>query len=257
MCSAVLPLLDNQTLYRTLIGRVWSTVSSTSDVVCALLKSPEMKNTHRRGMLIVISSPSGAGKTTLVKRLNQWDPSIKISVSATTRPPRQGETDGKEYCFVDRQKFQCMVQSNAFLEHAEVFGHLYGTPNEPIGKAISSGRDFVFDIDWQGGMQIRKSNFAPDTISIFVLPPSISELEQRLRARGKDNDTTVMSRMSEACSEISHWLEYDYVLVNKDMERVLTKVKTIIKAERLRRTRRLGLAGFVKELDQEFERRTK
>ena len=208
-------------------------------------------------MLIVISSPSGAGKTTLVKRLNQWDPSINISVSATTRPPRPGETDGKEYCFVDRQRFLSMVRSNAFLEHAEVFGHLYGTPNEPISEAISSGKDFVFDIDWQGGMQIRKSTFALDTISIFVLPPSIRELEKRLKARGKDNDTTVMSRMSEACNEISHWPEYDYVLVNKDMERVLMKVKTIIKAERLRRSRQLGLVGFVKELDQEFGARAK
>ena len=212
-----------------------------------------MRNARRRGMLIVISSPSGAGKTTLVKRLNKWDPSIKISVSATTRPPRQGETDGKEYCFVDRQKFQRMARNNAFLEYAEVFGHLYGTPNEPVGKAVSSGNDIMFDIDWQGGMQIRKSEFAHDTISIFVLPPSIQELEKRLRRRGKDNDTTVISRMSEACSEISHWPQYDYVLVNKDMERVLVKVRTIIKAERLRRSRQLGLVEFVKELDQEFE----
>ena len=214
-----------------------------------------MRNSRRRGMLIVISSPSGAGKTTLVKRLNEWDPSIRISVSATTRPPRRGETDGKEYCFVDRQKFQCMARNNAFLEYAEVFGHLYGTPSEPVGKAVSSGNDIVFDIDWQGGMQIRKSEFAHDTISIFVLPPSIRELEKRLRRRGKDTDTTVMSRMSEACSEISHWPQYDYVLVNRDMERVLVKVKTIIKAERLRRSRQLGLVEFVKDLNQEFEAR--
>ena len=212
-----------------------------------------MRNSRRRGMLIVISSPSGAGKTTLVKRLNEWDPSIRISVSATTRPPRRGETDGKEYCFVDRQKFHCMARNNAFLEYAEVFGHLYGTPSEPVGKAVSSGNDIVFDIDWQGGMQIRKSEFAHDTISIFVLPPSIRELEKRLRRRGKDTDTTVMSRMSEACSEISHWPQYDYVLVNRDMERVLVKVKTIIEAERLRRSRQLGLVEFVKDLNQEFE----
>ena len=214
-----------------------------------------MRNTRRRGMLIVISSPSGAGKTTLVKRLNKWDPSIRISVSATTRPPRQGETDGKEYCFVDKRKFQCMARNNAFLEYAEVFGHLYGTPSEPVGEAVSSGNDIVFDIDWQGGMQIRKSEFAHDTISIFVLPPSIQELEKRLRQRGKDTDKTVMSRMSEACSEISHWPQYDYVLVNKDMESAVVKVKTIIKAERLRRSRQHGLVKFVKELNQEFEAR--
>ena len=152
-------------------------------------------------------------------------------------------------------KFQCMARNNAFLEYAEVFGHLYGTPSEPVGKAVSSGNDIVFDIDWQGGMQIRKSEFAHDTISIFVLPPSIRELEKRLRRRGKDTDTTVMSRMSEACSEISHWPQYDYVLVNRDMERVLVKVKTIIKAERLRRSRQLGLVEFVKDLNQEFEAR--
>ncbi|RMH49212.1 MAG: guanylate kinase [Alphaproteobacteria bacterium] len=207
----------------------------------------------RRGLLIILSSPSGAGKSTLSRRLMEWDPSIRFSVSATTRPPRPGEVDGREYHFLDRETFERMVDEGAFLEHAEVFGNLYGTPRAPVEAAIEEGNDILFDIDWQGGQQIRNSPLSEDVVSIFVLPPSIRALEARLRKRGQDPEEVIRARMSRSRDEISHWAEYDYVLVNDDLERCSTEVETIVSAERLRRRRRPGLTEFVRSLNREFE----
>ena len=207
----------------------------------------------RRGLLIILSSPSGVGKTTLARRLIQWDPSVLFSVSATTRPPRTGEQDGREYYFKSGREFDEMVVSGMFLEHAEVFGNMYGSPKEPVESAIHNSRDIVFDIDWQGGQQIRNSVYSADTVSIFVLPPTIAELRRRLLMRGLDCDRTVEARMQKSKGEIDHWSEYDYVLINSDIDRVFEEIKNIVLAERLRRRRQLGLFGFVEGLHREFE----
>ena len=174
---------------------------------------------QRRGLLIILSSPSGAGKSTLARRMMAWDPSLRFSVSATTRAPRPGETDGREYYFRSRRDFETMVAAGDMLEHAEVFGHLYGSPRAPVEAAMSAGQDTIFDIDWQGGQQIKNSVLGKDVVSIFVLPPSIAELERRLRSRGQDTDEVIADRMAKSQSEISHWAEYDYVLVNQDIDR--------------------------------------
>ncbi len=210
---------------------------------------------RRRGLLLIISSPSGAGKSTLSRRLMQWDPSIRFSVSATTRPPRVGEVDGKDYHFTSRAAFERMVARNEMLEHAEVFGHLYGSPRAPVEAAMAEGCDTLFDIDWQGGQQIVNSALGRDVVSVFILPPSIGELERRLRARGQDSDAVIARRMAKSEAEISHWAEYDYVLVNDDLEDTETKLKTIVQAERLRRERQPWLNGFVRGLNREFEER--
>jgi guanylate kinase len=207
----------------------------------------------RRGLLLILSSPSGAGKSTIARRLMDWDPEIRFSVSATTRAPRPGEEDGREYHFRSRAEFEAMVERGEMLEHAEVFGQLYGSPRGPVEAALAEGRDTLFDIDWQGGQQIRNSALGADVVSIFLLPPSIAELERRLKARAQDSDQVIRGRMAKSEAEISHWAEYDYVLVNRDLDECEARVRTIVAAERLRRTRRRGLAAFVKGLNAEFE----
>ena len=202
--------------------------------------------------MIILSSPSGVGKTTLARRLIKWDPTMSFSVSVTTRCPRQGEVNGREYHFKSESEFKKMADDGLFLEHAEVFGKLYGSPKGPVEHAIRTSSDIVFDIDWQGGQQIRHSAYTADTVSLFVLPPSISELRRRLQARGLDCPRTVDERMQKSLGEIIHWPEYDYVLVNNDLEHVLQQIKSIIKAERLKRVRQSGLASFVEGLRREF-----
>ena len=206
----------------------------------------------RRGLLLILSSPSGAGKTTLTRMLMDWDQSISFSVSATTRPPRPGEQDGVEYYFRSRQAFESLVKTGEMLEHAEVFGNLYGSPKAPVEAALAAGRDTVFDIDWQGGQQIRNSALGHDVVSIFVLPPSIAELERRLRGRGQDSDAVIAGRMAKSRDEISHWAEYDYVVVNSDLAKAFNDLVTILGAERLRRDRQPGLNDFVRGLNREF-----
>ena len=210
----------------------------------------------RRGILIILSSPSGAGKSTLARRLREWDPGIAFSVSATTRPPRPGEQEGREYHFRSAAQFRAMVEGGEMLEHAQVFGHLYGSPAAPVAAAIGEGRDIIFDIDWQGGQQVRNSALANDVVSIFVLPPSIAELERRLVARDQDPPEVVARRMARSRDEISHWAEYDYVLLNDDLDRCSRQIEAIVTAERLRRSRQTGLAERVRRLNHEFEERS-
>jgi len=209
----------------------------------------------RRGLLLILSSPSGAGKSTLAKMLMAWDPSLRFSVSATTRAPRPGEVDGQDYYFRSQAEFKAMIAAGDMLEHAEVFGNFYGSPKAPVEAAMAQGRDTLFDIDWQGGQQIRNSSLGRDVVSIFVLPPSIAELENRLRGRAQDSDAVIAGRMAKSQSEISHWAEYDYVLVNRELDRTFTDLRMILEAERLRRDRQPALSGFVRGLNEEFEAR--
>ncbi len=211
----------------------------------------------RRGLLIILSSPSGAGKSTLSRRVLEDDPEVQFSVSATTRAPRAGEVDGKDYYFKTREEFETMVANGEMLEHAEVFGNLYGTPRAPVEAAITAGRDVLFDVDWQGGQQIRNSPLKDAVVSIFILPPSIAALEERLEKRGQDSAETIAGRMDKSRDEISHWAEYDYVLVNDDLERAENNLRAILTAERLRRDRRPELVPFVQSLNAEFEERRK
>jgi guanylate kinase len=208
----------------------------------------------RRGLLLILSSPSGAGKSTLSRMLMAWDPTMRFSISATTRAPRPGETDGREYYFRTRDQFEGMVKSGEMLEHAEVFGNLYGSPRGPVTAAMEAGTDTVFDIDWQGGQQIKQA-MRGDVVSIFVLPPSIAELDRRLRTRGQDSDEVIAGRMAKSRDEISHWAEYDYVLVNDDLEATFEQLKTILNGERLKRDRQPQLSAFVRALNTEFEAR--
>jgi guanylate kinase len=201
----------------------------------------------RRGLMLVLSSPSGAGKTTLSRRLLAQDADIAMSISVTTRPPRPGEVEGKDYFFVDHSTFEGMVERDELLEHARVFGNLYGTPRAPVFAALDAGRDVLFDIDWQGTQQLEGK--APrDLVRIFILPPSTEELERRLRTRAQDPADVVAARMAKASEEMSHWSEYDYVVVNVDVDESLRMVCAILAAERLRRTRQTGLAEFVNRL---------
>ena len=209
----------------------------------------------RRGLLLILSSPSGAGKSTLARRLMEWDPSLRFSVSATTRAPRLGEVDGREYYFKSRPDFEAMVATGEMLEHAEVFGNFYGSPKGPVEAAMTEGRDTLFDIDWQGGQQIRNSALGRDVVSVFVLPPSIAELERRLRGRAQDSDKVIAGRMAKSQSEISHWAEYDYVIVNNDIDMAFNDLLTILQAERMRRDRQPGMAEFVRGLNREFDAR--
>ena len=209
----------------------------------------------RRGLLLILSSPSGAGKTTLTRRLMDWDPAIRFSVSATTRAPRPGEQDGREYYFRSRADFESMVETGEMLEHAEVFGNFYGSPKAPVQAAMTEGRDTVFDIDWQGGQQIRNSSLGRDVVSVFVLPPSIAELERRLRSRGQDSEDVISGRMAKSRDEISHWAEYDYVIVNTDLDMAFNDLVTILQAERMKRDRQPELADFVRGLNKEFASR--
>jgi guanylate kinase len=209
----------------------------------------------RRGLLLILSSPSGAGKSTLARRLMTWDPTIRFSVSATTRQPRPGEEDGREYYFRTREVFETMVKTGEMLEHAEVFGNFYGSPKGPVEAAMKEGRDTLFDIDWQGGQQIRNSSLGRDVVSIFVLPPSIAELESRLRGRAQDSDEVIAGRMAKSRDEISHWAEYDYVIVNRDIDIAFNELTTILQAERLKRDRQPDLSEFVRSLNTEFAAR--
>ena len=201
----------------------------------------------RRGLMLVLSSPSGAGKTTLSRRLLESDPNVAMSVSATTRPKRPGEVDGRDYFFIADEKFQRMADTGEFLEHALVFGHRYGTPREPVLEALTAGRDVLFDIDWQGTQQLRQQ-VREDVVTIFVLPPSSAELERRLHTRAQDTAEVVAQRMAKANDEISHWAEYDYVIVNEDVARAQAQVATILQAERLKRARQPGIPAFVETL---------
>ena len=207
----------------------------------------------RRGLLIILSSPSGAGKSTLAKRLRDWDPEIRFSVSATTRAPRPGEVDGKDYHFVTEDAFKRMVHERKMLEHAHVFGNFYGSPLGPVHDAIESGCDVLFDIDWQGAQQIQKSALSSSVLSIFLLPPSIAELRHRLESRGQDSADVISKRMLKSWDEISHWGYYDYVLVNDDLDATEEKLKTIISAERMRRIQQPALQEHVRKLQMEFE----
>ena len=202
---------------------------------------------RRRGLLIVLSSPSGAGKTTISRMLLDADPGITMSISATTRPMRPGEADDIDYHFVDEPGFQAMIDAGEFAEWAYVFDHRYGTPKAPIKAALKDGRDILFDIDWQGTQQL-EAGMGEDLVSIFILPPSMRELDRRLHSRGTDSEQVIADRMRRAASEIGHWAEYDYVLINEDMEKCLADVKAIVAAERLKRTRQPGLVAFVREL---------
>jgi len=201
----------------------------------------------RRGLLIVLSSPSGAGKSTLSRMLMAADDDISMSVSATTRPKRPGEQDGVDYHFVDDPEFDRLIDAGEFVEWAPVFGYRYGTPKAPVKAALKDGRDILFDIDWQGTQQLHAA-MGEDLVRIFLLPPSMGELERRLQERGTDSDHVIADRMSRAAAEISHWAEYDYVLVNRDAELCLAQIRTIVAAERLKRARQIGLVAFVRDL---------
>ena len=202
---------------------------------------------RRRGLLIVLSSPSGAGKSTISRMLLEADPNITMSISATTRPMRPGEVKDVDYHFVDTKEFERLIEADEFAEWAYVFDNLYGSPKEPIKEALKGGRDTLFDIDWQGTQQLEYA-FRTDLVRIFILPPSMKELERRLHDRGTDSEEIIAGRMKRAASEIGHWAEYDYVLINEDMDQCLADVKDIIQAERLRRERQPYLLGFVREL---------
>ena len=210
---------------------------------------------QRRGLLIILSSPSGAGKSSLAKRLRAWDTAIQFSVSATTRVPRSGETHGRDYFFHSRDEFQALVSSDEMLEHAEVFGNLYGSPKAPVSHAIDNGQDVLFDVDWQGGQQLRNSQLGKHALSIFILPPSIPELERRLQSRGQDSHEIINGRMAKSRDEISHWPEYDYVLINQDLDRTEQQLRTIIDAERLRLSQQPDVVETVRRLNAEFEER--
>ena len=207
----------------------------------------------RRGLLIILSSPSGAGKSTLTRRLREWDPEIRFSISATTRAARPGEVDGKDYRFLTVDDFKRMVADGDMLEHAHVFGNFYGSPKGPVADAIEAGSDVLFDIDWQGAQQIANSPLSQHVLSIFLLPPSITELRRRLETRGQDSAEVIAKRMTRSWDEISHWDSYDYVLINEDLDATEERLKTIVTAERLRRTQQPGLIDHVRRLHAEFE----
>jgi guanylate kinase len=205
------------------------------------------ENSSRRGLMLVLSSPSGAGKSTLSRRLLQSDPDIVMSVSATTRAPRPNEIDGQDYFFVTPEKFTAMAGAGEFLEHALVFGHRYGTPRAAVMAALAAGKDVLFDIDWQGTQQLKQQ--ARDALaSVFVVPPSKAELERRLRIRAQDSEEVVRQRMAKASDELSHWAEYDYLLMNDDIQHALGQLEEILRVERSRRARQPGLATFVQKL---------
>jgi guanylate kinase len=207
----------------------------------------DQKRIARRGLMLVLSSPSGAGKTTLARMLLKADRNVELSVSVTTRPQRRGEIDGRDYRFIDLARFKAMMKSGKLLEWAEVFGHRYGTPRRPVEKALQAGRDVLFDIDWQGTQQLSEKA-RDDLVSVFILPPTAKELERRLQRRAQDSRQIIASRMAKAAGEMSHWPEYDYVVVNRDKDEAFAEVKAILAAERLKRERQIGLSSFVRAL---------
>ncbi|MBR0789871.1 guanylate kinase [Bradyrhizobium manausense] len=207
---------------------------------------------ERRGLMFVLSSPSGAGKTTLSRLLIDRMPGLRMSVSATTRAMRPGEVDGRDYLFVDKPKFDAMVKGDELLEWATVFDNSYGTPRSPVEAALSAGQDVLFDIDWQGTQQLREKARA-DVVSVFILPPSAGELEKRLHSRAQDSDEVIRKRMSRASHEMSHWAEYDYIVINHNVDDAFAEVQSILKAERLKRERRTGLVSFVRGLQGQLQ----
>ena len=208
---------------------------------------------ERRGLMFVLSSPSGAGKTTLSRLLIERMPGLTLSVSATTRPMRPGEKDGADYRFVDKARFEAMVKGDELLEWATVFDNRYGTPRAPVEAALSAGQDVLFDIDWQGTQQLREKARA-DVVSVFILPPSAADLEKRLHTRAQDSDEVIRGRMNRATHELSHWAEYDYIVVNQNVDDAFAEVQSILKAERLKRERRTGLTEFVRGLQRQLEK---
>ena len=207
---------------------------------------------ERRGLMFVLSSPSGAGKTTLSRLLIKRMPGLRMSVSATTRPMRPGEVNGKDYSFVDKATFDAMVKADELLEWATVFDNSYGTPRGPVEAALSAGQDVLFDIDWQGTQQLRQKARA-DVVSVFILPPSAADLERRLHSRAQDSNQVIRKRMSRASHEMSHWAEYDYIVINHDVDEAFSEVQSILKAERLKRERQIGLVGFVRNLQGQLQ----
>ena len=208
---------------------------------------------ERRGLMFVLSSPSGAGKTTLSRMLIERTAGLKMSVSATTRPMRPGEVDGRDYFFVDKVRFEQMTKQGELLEWATVFDNRYGTPRVPVEAALSAGQDVLFDIDWQGTQQLREKARA-DVVSVFILPPSAADLERRLHTRAQDSEQVILGRMSRAAHEMSHWAEYDYIVINHDVDEAFAEVQSILKAERLKRERRTGLTNFVRALQRQLEK---
>jgi guanylate kinase len=208
---------------------------------------------ERRGLMFVLSSPSGAGKTTLSRLLIERMPGLRMSVSVTTRAKRPGEAEGKDYLFVDKARFESMVKRHELLEWATVFDNRYGTPRAPVEAALSTGQDVLFDIDWQGTQQLREKARA-DVVSVFILPPSAADLEKRLHSRAQDSSEVIRGRMSRASHEMSHWAEYDYIVINRDVDEAFAEVQSILKAERLKRERRTGLTTFVRELQRQLEK---
>lgn len=214
-------------------------------------KKNASKRILRRGLMLVLSSPSGAGKTTLSQLLLERDKTIDLSVSVTTRARRASEVGGKHYHFIGRDRFKAMVKNKEFLEWAEVFGNHYGTPRAPVERALGAGKDVLFDIDWQGANQLKRK-VGKDLVTVFVLPPSAPELHRRLRRRAQDSEPVIRRRMAEAGKEMSHWDEYDYVIVNYDLERAFAELRTILAAERLKRARQVGLTAFVKSIKKKL-----
>jgi guanylate kinase len=214
-----------------------------------MAETPRRANTAvaRRGIMLVLSSPSGAGKTTLSRKLLDQDDSVDLSVSVTTRPKRSGEVDGRDYHFIEQARFDAMVRNGELLESARVFDHCYGTPRAPVQAALAAGRDVLFDIDWQGTQQLR-DRAGSDLVSVFVLPPSVAELKRRLETRAEDSVEVIHRRMAKAADEMSHWAEYDYVVINRDIDRAFQDVCAILAAERLKRVRQTGLSDFVRGL---------
>ena len=208
---------------------------------------------ERRGFMFVLSSPSGAGKTTLSRMLIERTAGLKMSVSATTRPMRPGEVDARDYFFVDKVRFERMTKQGELLEWATVFDNRYGTPRVPVEAALSAGQDVLFDIDWQGTQQLREKARA-DVVSVFILPPSAADLERRLHTRAQDSEQVILGRMSRAAHEMSHWAEYDYIVINHDVDEAFAEVQSILKAERLKRERRTGLTNFVRALQRQLEK---
>src|SRR5262245_9793789 len=208
---------------------------------------------ERRGLMFVLSSPSGAGKTTLWRRLIERMPGLRMSVSVTTRPKRPGEVEGKDYLFVEKARFEQMVKRGELLEWATVFDNRYGTPRAPVEAALSAGRDVLFDIDWQGTQQLREKA-GSDVVSVFILPPSAADLERRLHTRAQDTTAVIRGRMDRASHELSHWAEYDYIVVNQNVDEAFAEVQSILKAERLKRARRVGLTEFVRNLQRQLEK---
>ena len=206
-----------------------------------------MRDIKRRGIMLVLSSPSGAGKTTISQKLLELEPELAPSISVTTRPRRPGEVEGQDYIFVTLDQFNIMLKNDELLEHAEVFGYSYGTPKKQVLEALKAGKDIIFDIDWQGTQQLAQLA-RTDLISVFILPPSTEELERRLKSRAQDEDIVVERRMAGAATEMSHWAEYDYVIINHELTTSVSQVRAILTAERLRRTRQLGVVDFVNEL---------